>query len=200
MRYLQITNPWASEGCNRGDREETLELPCEVIRSGRRTVSLQIKEDGSLQLRIPYMTSIDAAMDFAARHEVWIADRYKKVIEDQENKPHYSESEKNEYKKKLRPVLEHRAAFYAELMGVDYGRISVRDQKTRWGSCSARGNLSFNWKLALVPPDILDYVVVHELAHRLEMNHSARFWAQVERVLPDYRARRAWLKEYGGRQ
>ena len=81
---------------------------------------------------------------------------------------------------------------------MDYGRISVRQQKTRWGSCSVRGNLNFNWKLALMPEEILDYVVVHELAHRVEMNHSPRFWAVVETVLPDWRERRRWLKQHGG--
>mgnify|MGYP002547163680 CR=1 FL=1 len=82
-------------------------------------------------------------------------------------------------------------------MGVSYGRVSIRDQRTRWGSCSGKGNLNFNWKLSLVPDEILDYVVVHELAHRKEMNHSQRFWAEVERILPDYKARRKWLKEFG---
>lgn len=65
------------------------------------------------------------------------------------------------------------------------------------GSCSAKGNLNFNWKLVLMPPEILDYVVVHELAHRLQMNHSAAFWAEVGKILPDYRERRQWLKVNG---
>ena len=82
-------------------------------------------------------------------------------------------------------------------MGVDYGRITVRDQRTRWGSCSAKGNLNFNWRLILAPGEVLDYVVVHELAHRREMNHSKRFWSLVEMVLPDYERRRRWLKENG---
>ena len=82
-------------------------------------------------------------------------------------------------------------------MGVSYGSITVREQKTRWGSCSAKGNLNFNWKLVLMPEEILDYVVVHELAHRLQMNHSTEFWDEVEKILPDYRNRRQWLKENG---
>lgn len=82
-------------------------------------------------------------------------------------------------------------------MGVSYGSITVREQKTRWGSCSAKGNLNFNWKLVLMPEEILDYVVVHELAHRLQMNHSTEFWDEVEKILPDYRKRRQWLKENG---
>ena len=83
-------------------------------------------------------------------------------------------------------------------MGVTCGRISIREQKTRWGSCSGQGNLNFNWKLILMPPEILDYVVVHELAHRKQMNHSPAFWAEVERILPDWRERRRWLREKGG--
>ena len=82
-------------------------------------------------------------------------------------------------------------------MGVSYGSITVREQKTRWGSCSAKGNLNFNWKLVLMPEEILDYVVVHELAHRLQMNHSTEFWDEVDKILPDYRKRRQWLKENG---
>jgi predicted metal-dependent hydrolase len=82
-------------------------------------------------------------------------------------------------------------------MGISYGRITVRSQHTRWGSCSAKGNLNFNCLLMLVPQEVLDYVVVHELCHRKELNHSARFWAQVERILPDYRIHRKWLKDHG---
>jgi predicted metal-dependent hydrolase len=80
---------------------------------------------------------------------------------------------------------------------VSYGRITIRNQKTRWGSCSGKGNLNFNCLLMLAPPEVLDYVVVHELCHRREMNHSPRFWALVEQVLPDWRQRRQWLKTHG---
>ena len=86
---------------------------------------------------------------------------------------------------------------FTKIMNVTYGTVRLSSARTRWGSCSARGNLNFHWKLILMPPEVLDYVVVHELAHRREMNHSPRFWAIVEKVLPDYKERRRWLKENG---
>lgn len=95
--------------------------------------------------------------------------------------------------------LPARVKYYAPLVGVTYGRITIRNQRTRWGSCSSKGNLNFNCLLMLCPPKIRDYVVVHELCHRREMNHSARFWAEVEKILPDYKEKQKWLKENGGR-
>jgi predicted metal-dependent hydrolase len=82
-------------------------------------------------------------------------------------------------------------------LGVRYERIEIRDQRTRWGSCSTRGTLSFNWRLVLAPLDVLDYVVVHELCHLLEPNHSRRFWRLVESRRPNWRAQRDWLHEHG---
>lgn len=150
-------------------------------------------------LRIPRHMSDAEAIQAAGCHSRWIAGQYKKAVEAAESRREYNEEEIKEYKKRLRPVLEERAACFAGLMKVRYHRITVRAQKTRWGSCSAKGNLNFNWKLALVPPEILDYVVVHELSHLIEMNHSPRFWQQVEQVLPDYKDKRLWLKKNGNR-
>lgn len=99
------------------------------------------------------------------------------------------------YRKLARSEFEEKAAYYAERMGVTYNRIAVKEQKTRWGSCSGKGNLNFNWKLILMPERILNYIVVHELAHLIEMNHSSAFWAQVEKIIPDYKKRVAWLRK-----
>lgn len=112
-------------------------------------------------------------------------------------RPVYTDREREAGKRLAKELLLKKCRYFAERMGVSYGTVTVREQKTRWGSCSAKGNLNFNWKLVLMPPEILDYVVVHELAHRLQMNHSAAFWAEVGKILPDYRERRQWLKVNG---
>jgi predicted metal-dependent hydrolase len=83
----------------------------------------------------------------------------------------------------------------AEKHSLTYGQISVRDQRTRWGSCSHKGNLSFNWRLIMTPPGVVNYIVAHELAHLVEMNHSKRFWKTVEAWCPDYQRHKRWLKE-----
>lgn len=96
-----------------------------------------------------------------------------------------------------RELINARAAYWAAALGVRYNRVSVKAQRTLWGSCSRRGNLNFNWRLAEAPPETLDYVVIHELCHLREMNHSKRFWAHVEAACPDYMARRRWLRLNG---
>ena len=91
--------------------------------------------------------------------------------------------------------LEARARSFAERLGIAVGRITIRETRTRWGSCSADGNLNFHWKLILLPEAISDYVIVHELCHRYEMNHSKAFWERVGAIIPDYKERRKKLKE-----
>lgn len=98
------------------------------------------------------------------------------------------------YKEEAFMLFTLRCKFYAENMGVRYNSINLSGAKHRWGSCYPNGNLRFNWRLIMAPEYIVDYVVVHELAHRIEPNHSSRFWAVVEKILPDYREKRKWLK------
>jgi len=92
--------------------------------------------------------------------------------------------------------IRQRIGHFAPMLGVQPNRVAVRDQKTRWGSCSSKHNLNFNWKLILAPPQALDYVVVHELCHLHEFNHSPRFWALVEAQMPDYEVWKKWLKTH----
>lgn len=92
--------------------------------------------------------------------------------------------------------IRERLAHYAPRIGVAPGRVAIREQKTRWGSCSGKGNLNFNWKLIMAPPQCLDYVVIHELCHLREFNHSPRFWAMVSAQMPDYEPWKKWLKAH----
>lgn len=112
-------------------------------------------------------------------------------------KPPLSDHDRARYIRMARDIFTWKTEYYARIMNVTYGRISIREQKTRWGSCSSAGNLNFNWRLILAPEEVLDYVVVHELAHRREMNHSKAFYAIVESVLPDYRQPKKWLRDKG---
>ena len=101
-------------------------------------------------------------------------------------------------KKKARVVIPQRVEYYAKMAGISYNRIFIRLQKSRWGSCSVDGNLNFNCLLVLMPPEILDSVVVHELCHRRHMNHSKKFYDEVLRIFPDYKRCNKWLKQNGG--
>jgi predicted metal-dependent hydrolase len=101
-------------------------------------------------------------------------------------------------RERARLACREAVARHASRLGRPFGRISLRDPRTRWGSCSARGDLMFSWRLAMAPPDVLDYVAAHEVAHLVEMNHSGRFWAVLATLLPGFRAPRQWLRDEGG--
>ena len=168
----------------------------EILRSDRRTLALELREGDRVLVRAPRRASRAQIRAFVEQHRDWIEARLTALKALPAAEP-LSPEELAALKKRGRELLPARTAIFAPLVGADYGRVSVRSQRTKWGSCSSTGNLSFNCLLLLCPPEVLDYAVVHELCHRLEMNHSARFWAQVERVLPDYRERRKWLRDHG---
>jgi hypothetical protein len=138
-----------------------------------------------------------------ARHEEWIQKQMEvaaaraESADRQQASPKYTKEEIREMIDQGRQKIPPRVQAYAERMGVTYGKITIRSMKTRWGSCTAQGNISLNCLLTLVPEAVMDYVIVHELCHRIEMNHSSRFWRLVETVLPDYKIQKQWLKEHG---
>ena len=184
-----------------GERREIL---MDVVYSARRTLGLEVLGSGQVKIRVPNRTKDGVIREFAEIRKAWIVEKYLLMERRQEERekqgvPDYVEHPELEarYREQARARISERVAWFARIMGVSYGRITIRAAKTRWGSCSAKGNLNFHWKLILMPEEVLDYVVVHELAHRKQMNHSPAFWAEVEKVLPDYRERRRWLKTWG---
>lgn len=179
----------------------------ELIRSRRRTIELQLKKTGEIVVRAPYNISNTEIKSFIESKSGWIEKhlaeleqmRERGELEDltTDNTRLVSEEMLKALTEEAQRVIPPRVAEYAERMGVTYGHITIRHQKTRWGSCSCTGNLNFNCLLMKAPTEILDYVIVHELCHRWEMNHSRAFWQHVAQYMPDYRQRRKWLRLHG---
>ena len=167
------------------------------IRSRRKTIAIQIDRNGQVILRTPYGITKRQAEKFLDEKKDWILKNIRQVENRKTDQIMISEEQRREGIERAKRIFPERTAYFALRMGVDYGRITIREQKTRWGSCSSKGNLNFNCLLMLAPPEVLDYVVVHELCHRKQMNHSKAFWAEVEKVCPDYKAAKKWLKEEG---
>ncbi len=186
-------------------KEQMDSVNYKVVRSRKRrkSLSLQIKPDGGIVVRAPYFATTEEIRRFVDANRTWIdrnVAKMKKREEELAQNPYgrITEDEIRRLSELAARTIPPRAALFAAEMGVTYGRITIRNQKTRWGSCSAKGNLNFNCLLMLTPPDVQDYVIVHELCHRKQMNHSRLFWNEVEKVLPDYKERDRWLKENGG--
>ena len=171
-------------------------IPYTLVRSRRKTISIIVKPSGEVEVRCPNRCSRREVDAFVLSKEDWIR-RHLETIAARPRQPVLTEEELRALADAAAAALPERVAYFARQMGVSYGRITIRSQKTRWGSCSPKGNLNFNCLLMLAPPEVRDYVVIHELCHRKEMNHSAVFWTEVEKICPDYRVYRKWLKDNG---
>lgn len=175
-----------------------------LIRSRRKSLAIEITPELQVVVRAPARMPVREINAFVQEKDDWIRAHLqrmaeKKRLREQCREQALSKEELQELAAQAMKLIPQKVHYYAQIIGVTYGRITIRNQRTRWGSCSGKGNLNFNCLLLLMPEEVLDYVVVHELCHRKEMNHSARFWEEVEKILPDYRQRRKWLKDNGGR-
>ena len=167
----------------------------QIIRSDRKTIANQIMPDGSVVVRCSKRMRMDEVRKFVDSKSSWIEKHLANRVPQNEDK--LTDSELKQLRERTRILVTERVRYFAPLVGVTYNQIAIRSQRTRWGSCSNKGNLNFNCLLGLVPAEVLDYVVVHELCHRKELNHSDRFWNEVSRILQDYKARKQWLKDNG---
>jgi len=211
-----------------------------LIRSKRRSISLEITRDAQLVVRMPKYGSLRDVERFVREKSAWIeqkmaeiseriakrpvkkfvegeefyylGEKYKLLIVENQNPKlkfqngFYLEAGNSSmaknifikwYKRQAKLNIPKRVQWYATQNNLKYGKIKITSASRRWGSCSAEGNLNFTWKLMLMPISILDYVVVHELAHTVHHDHSKRFWAVVGKIIPDYREKRRWLKKNG---
>lgn len=170
----------------------------EIVKSRGRRMSISINAYGKIFVHVPTGTSQRTVEKFITQKSDWIEKTLRKIEKKSSDLPPLdplSQEDLELLKKKARRLIPERVAIYAEKIGVSYDRISIRVQKTRWGSCTQGGNLNFNALLMLTPIEVIDSVVVHELCHRKQMNHSAAFYEEVHKVYPDYDKHHAWLTE-----
>ena len=171
-----------------------------IIRSDRKTLSIQLKT-GEIIARAPLRMKDKEIYGFIETKKLWIEKNLAKIDERHkaldEVQP-FTQEEIKALAEKAKTIIPERVKYYAPKIGVTYNRITIRCQRTRWGSCSSKGNLNFNCLLALFSLEVIDSVVVHELCHRKHMNHSLQFYAEVEKVFPEYKRCNKWLKDNGG--
>ena len=170
-----------------------------LIKSKRKTISIQVKPNEVI-IRAPLRMKEKEIEKFVETKRHWIEKHLQSLSEKQkllQNIEPYSEEEIKSFIKKAKAEIPKRVEFYADKIGVTYNKITIRCQHTRWGSCSSKGNLNFNCLLVLLPDEIIDSIVVHELCHRKQMNHSQKFYAEIEKVFPKYKQCHAWLKQNG---
>lgn len=171
-----------------------------IIKTRRKTIGLEISPDLQITVRAPYHLSDVRIREFVESKQTWILKHLAIMQDRQAHAPIpagvISDKELRHMTEEARIIIPERVKYFAKIIGVTYGQITIRHQKTRWGSCSSLGNLNFNCMLMATSPELIDYVVVHELCHRKQMNHSPLFWKEVEEILPDYRNLRSRLREY----
>ena len=180
----------------------------EVIRSDRRTISIEVRPDCRVFVRAPRHMSDREIRRFAAQKWPWVEqhiEQQKKRMGLDPDSPLPSvpdvrpltEEEHKMLKNEAHKYFPARCTYWSFIMGLNFGSVSIRTQKSRWGSCSAKKNLNFNCLLMLAPEEVRDYVIIHELSHLVHMDHSRDFWALVARYCPKYKEHRRWLKTEG---
>lgn len=171
----------------------------EVIRRKRKTISAMIA-DGKVIVYAPLYTDISEIERFLSVNRALIEKKLSESIrqrEEAEKAGILSDGDIKALTREAKNIIPEKVRHYAQIIGVDYGSITIRCQKTRWGSCSSKGNLNFNCLLMLAPDEVIDSVIVHELCHLKEMNHSKRFYEAVYKAYPEYDKCNKWLKENG---
>ena len=180
-----------------------MDCDIEIIRSDRKTISIEINRENRVIVRAPKRIADESIQKFIKDKSAWIEKHIeimKKRCQEEKkilSEPKFSQEQICALTKKAKEVIPKLVSHYAPIVGAEYNKITIRHQVSRWASRSSNGNLSFNCLLVLCPPEVLSYVVVHELCHFKQMNHSPKFWAEVARVMPDYKLQSKWLKENG---
>lgn len=169
-------------------------VPYELIRSGRRTLALEVTRDGRVLVRAPMRLGQKRIDEFVAQHESWVTEHLARQRQRRESHPEPTPAQREALIRRAGAVLPERVAYYSGIMGLYPTGITITGAEKRFGSCSAKNRICFSWRLMQYPAEAVDYVVVHELAHIRHKNHGKDFYACIEKVLPDWRERRAMLR------
>lgn len=170
----------------------------ELIRTKRRTLALYVRQDGRIEVRAPLRTSKAYIDGFVKGKQDWILSTQNKLSDRQaaQKTIELTAEEVAKYKKQAKKFFQLKCQYFGLQMGIRHGNVKINSARTRWGSCNRKGDINLTYRLLFAPEELIDYVIVHELAHIREMNHSSRFWAVVEQMMPDYRERRKKLKAF----
>jgi predicted metal-dependent hydrolase len=168
-----------------------------LIRSNRRTLALIINSDNDVIVRAPLYTSVEYINKFIEKHKTWILKKKEQMALITQNKKKKDDIDVNKYKEQARLIISELVRKYSNDTGIKCNGIKISSARTRWGSCNSKGVLSFTWRLAMAPLEVIEYVVVHELVHVVQKDHSKKFWAKVAAIYPDYKSKRAWLRVHG---
>ena len=191
MREFEIENNQEKFTCG--------EFKYQVIRSARKTMTLEVRRDGNVIVRAPLHTGLPRIKRFVNQKQDWVLECLERTKEYREQKPlsaDLSEAKRNVYIRKAKETITKRTSYFARLMGVSYRNITIREQKTRWGSCSIHSKkIRMNLQLAVKSEECVEYVLVHELCHLLEPSHNQRFYDLMSHFLPDWRERKQKLNE-----
>lgn len=177
------------------------EYNVEVRRSKRKSAAIKITADMQIVVFVPLYVSDNEIEKMVISKSKWIDEHMLKVQSTIDERGKLEKITFEQVKELANQAVEYipkRVKYYAEKENFVYNKITIKNLVSRWGSCSTKGNLNFNCLLMLTPDYVIDYVVVHELCHLREMNHSEKFWAEVEKIMPDYQRAELWLKQNGG--
>ena len=177
------------------------EYNVEVRRSKRKSAAIKITADMQIVVFVPLYVSDNEIEKMVISKSKWIDEHMLKVQSTIDERSKLEKITFEQIKELADQAVEYipkRVKYYAEKENFVYNKITIKNLVSRWGSCSTKGNLNFNCLLMLTPDYVIDYIVVHELCHLREMNHSEKFWAEVEKIMPDYQRAELWLKQNGG--
>jgi predicted metal-dependent hydrolase len=177
------------------------EYNVEVRRSKRKSAAIKITADMQIVVFVPLYVSDNEIERLVISKSKWIDEHMLKVQSTIDERSKLEKITSEQIKELADQAVEYipkRVKYYAENENFVYNKITIKNLVSRWGSCSTKGNLNFNCLLMLTPDYVIDYIVVHELCHLREMNHSEKFWAEVEKIMPDYQRAVLWLKQNGG--